>query len=98
MELVRQFAKAEYSVDRNVYIAFEETLGLVLMSKKRRFADQVAAVSKISKIDPAQTFLDITRPLDQIRLLTEATHTFLSYAFPSQRIMSRIFTTVDYLL
>jgi len=79
LETIRKYAKPLVALDRDDFVMYEETLSTVLGTKRSRFRDYVHEQRQFPRIDPGVTFLAITKPLDQIRLLTVAIHIMLSY-------------------
>ncbi len=79
MAVIEKYSKAEYSLDRDDFIFIETALSNVVDSKTARFLDYVKQQGSKQKLDAATTFLTITKPRDQIRLLTNAIYSVLSY-------------------
>lgn len=77
--VIKHFAKAKYSLDTKDFVIIDTTLCTVVESKQRRFMDYVKENGRLEKIDASETFLAITKPLDQVRLLTVAIHIVLSH-------------------
>lgn len=79
LELIRQYGKAEYSLDKTDIIYLSKALSPVMEAKKRRFTDYVIANKSKQNINAYEAFSKLAHPLDQIRLLTLAILSVLTY-------------------